>query len=351
MKKSIFALAAIVVIVLSGMAVCSALLPSNESVSSNESLPSNMSTSLPATAQYYQPLPPPDGEPYPPVGPPTYPPEPYPTWTPTPTLTPTPTPSEGHPATIPSYAEYDVPKTPPEAFAGLPAPSPEEETGMQPISAPEAIGGTPEATLPLTAPGSYYGIPGVNAPYLWILYNGRWVDTPAAVNSGGWTRMLLDNDQTQYIWSCEKYPDGHVVWKRWGYQYPGYRNFWFYGDAVGWHEIAMWGSNSGWSNVIYVYVWGTSPGRFTVNAWSGYSHYNIGSTASIYYSVNKPCYTRVTYLKQNSNVVVRPTRYVSTGTHVDTGTIGYPKGRRTVVVDAWTSGGQYAYDVTSYTVG
>jgi hypothetical protein len=43
--------------------------------------------------------------------------------------------------------------------------------------------------------------------------------------------------------------------------------------------------------------------------------------------------------------------YVSTGTHTDTGTIGYPRGMRTVVVDAWTRSGEYAYDVTSYNVG
>ena len=167
--------------------------------------------------------------------------------------------------------------------------------------------------------------------------------------------MLLYNDQYQWISTEETYPSGWVDKKDWGWRNSGYHYFRFIGDTVGWHRIIAVGSRTGQSNVIWVYVWPrgptpTPPSTFTVDAWTGSSHYNPGDTTRIYYTVNQPCTARVTYLKQNSNVVVRGPWYVSAGTHVDTGIAGGP-GRRTVVVDAWTSSGQYAYDVTSYTVG
>jgi hypothetical protein len=38
--------------------------------------------------------------------------------------------------------------------------------------------------------------------------------------------------------------------------YSGYYNRIFLGDATGWHQVAVWGSQSGWSNVLWIYVWG-----------------------------------------------------------------------------------------------
>lgn len=321
MRKSIFALAAIVVLVFSGIAACSALLPSNES------LPSNTSTSLPVTAQYYPgpPPPPPDGS-YP-----TPTPTPYPTYPPEEELQYYPPTSVQSPSTAPLAQE---------PLLGTPPP-----TEMTPATGEEVtgIGGTP------TTPSDEFQLI-VSGPRLWILYNGRWTMNSAAIYQGDWTYMLLENDQYQWISTEETYPSGWVDKKDWGWRNSGYHYFRFIGDTVGWHRIIAVGSTTGQSNVIWVYVWPPGPTTFTVNAWAGSSHYNIGSTSQIYYSVNKPCTARVTYLKQNSNVVVSGPSYVSAGTHVDTGTVGYPTGRRTVVVDTWTTGGEYAYDVTSYTV-
>jgi hypothetical protein len=344
MKKGIlFALAAIVVIVLSGLAVSSALLPSNESVSSNESLPPIASTSSTVTAQQSYPPPPPDTyptwTPYP-TSYPTWTPYPtsYPTWTPTPTPTPTSTPLEGQPLTIPdpssgkTYTGEDI--------SGLPAPS-----GISPITGDKAS----------TIGGPIPAVTGIRGSQMWILYNGVWTKNHAALYYGDWTYMLLYNDQGQWISTKETYPSGGVDTRNWGYLNQGYHYYRFIGDSVGWHKIVAVGSATGQSNVIWVYVWPTVPTptpspTFTVNAWAGSSYYYIGSSSSIYYSVSKPCQARVTYLKQGGNVVIRGPYYVGAGTHTDTGTIGYPKGMRTVVVDAWTSSGEYAYDVTSYNV-
>jgi len=95
----------------------------------------------------------------------------------------------------------------------------------------------------------------------------------------------------------------------------------------------------------------TTPPTFTVTAWPSSTYYYIGSQVYIYYAVNKPCYARVTHLIQNSNIFWGGPRYVCAGTHTYSGTIWWPRGMRTVVVDAWTSSGEYAYAVTSYNVG
>jgi hypothetical protein len=90
---------------------------------------------------------------------------------------------------------------------------------------------------------------------LWVRYNGAWSKDPAAVYYYRSTSMLTNNDQSQYIWSWERYPNGRQQWQNWGYRMPGYIHGQFIGDARGWHQLAMWGSRSGWSNVIWIYVW------------------------------------------------------------------------------------------------
>ncbi len=89
----------------------------------------------------------------------------------------------------------------------------------------------------------------------WAYYNGQWTKDATAVNYNGRMNIVVNNDQGQYLWSYELYPNGYVDWHNWGYLYPGYINRLFVGDASGWHQIAVWGSQSGWSNVLWIYVW------------------------------------------------------------------------------------------------
>ncbi|MDM7913614.1 MAG: hypothetical protein QUS09_11010 [Methanotrichaceae archaeon] len=89
----------------------------------------------------------------------------------------------------------------------------------------------------------------------WALYNGQWTKNPSAVSYYGRMNLLVNNDQSQYVWSYEKYPNGYEDWHNWGYLYPGYYNRIFLGDAVGWHQVAVWGNKSGWGNVLWIYVW------------------------------------------------------------------------------------------------
>ncbi len=173
------------------------------------------------------------------------------------------------------------------------APTATRPSGYQPSSAPSASTGSPishladgislseqeVSSLPggwsLLAPGGsgspvasgrpevfqgYYGGTQAFRRYSgglqhWIYYCGRWTYGPAALWYGQQTNTVIRNDQYQMIWSFERYPSGYEAWQYWGYWYPGYRHAWFGADAKGWHQIAVWGSRSGWSNPIWVYVW------------------------------------------------------------------------------------------------
>jgi len=90
---------------------------------------------------------------------------------------------------------------------------------------------------------------------VWTRYNGIWTVDPAAVFFWRSTSLLSYNDQAQTVWSWERYPNGQQNWRNLGYRMPGYFHGRFIGDARGWHELAMWGSRSGWSNVVWIYVW------------------------------------------------------------------------------------------------
>ncbi len=174
------------------------------------------------------------------------------------------------------------------------APTGTRPGGYQPVSTPSASTGSPISYLDdgaslserdvsglpggstLLAPGgsasplasggteafkSYYG--GTTQAYRryygglqqWIYYCGRWTYGPAALWYGQQTNTIIRNDQYQRIWSYERYPNGYEAWQYWGYWYPGYHHAWFGADYRGWHQIAVWGSRSGWSNPIWVYVW------------------------------------------------------------------------------------------------
>jgi hypothetical protein len=89
---------------------------------------------------------------------------------------------------------------------------------------------------------------------LWVYYDGAWTPGPAAVHYWRSTSTATYNDQSQYIWSWELYPGGRQVWKGWGYRMAGYIHGRFTGDMRGWHQLAMWGSRSGWSNSVWIYV-------------------------------------------------------------------------------------------------
>jgi len=89
---------------------------------------------------------------------------------------------------------------------------------------------------------------------LWVRCDGRWTLRPTAACYLESTSTLTYNDQPQYIWSWEMYPKGRQVWKQWGYKNAGFIHCRFTGAMRGWHQLAMWGSKSGWSNSVWISV-------------------------------------------------------------------------------------------------
>ena len=90
---------------------------------------------------------------------------------------------------------------------------------------------------------------------VFILYNGAWSMDASGFRLGQRTNLLLNSDQSQWIWSYERYPDGRDEWISIGYVAEGYINGWFEARDPGWHQLAVYGDRSGWSNVLWIYVW------------------------------------------------------------------------------------------------
>ena len=137
----------------------------------------------------------------------------------------------------------------------------------------EPVFGTLPSELPAVSPGSsipyiYHGesvsledlrriggeIKLSNGICFYILYNNIWSLGPASFWLDDGTNSISYVDTPQYITYYEQYPDGHVVTRNWGYKNEGFYPWWFSADKRGWHRLAIWGSESKWSNVLSVYV-------------------------------------------------------------------------------------------------
>jgi hypothetical protein len=80
--------------------------------------------------------------------------------------------------------------------------------------------------------------------------------TVAGCNFGQWLPMWMDVSRSGPLYSYEWYPDGRLVTQYMAYiPYPGWQKMWFNGDAPGWHTLQYY--CNGWSNYIYVYVYGS----------------------------------------------------------------------------------------------
>jgi hypothetical protein len=91
----------------------------------------------------------------------------------------------------------------------------------------------------------------------WALYNGQWTKNPSAVNYYGRMNLLVNNDQSQYLWSYERYPNGYEDWHDWGYLYSGFTTN-ILGDAPA--GIRLQSGKPVWMEQRAVdHVWGHSP--------------------------------------------------------------------------------------------
>ncbi len=112
-------------------------------------------------------------------------------------------------------------------------------------------------TYGTSGPSSTYMIipPGVSsANRFYIPYSPS---TVAGCNFGQWLPMWLDVRGSGPLYMYEWYPNGRLVSNYLAYiRYPGWQKMWFNGDAAGWHILQYY--CNGWSNYIYVYVYGSS---------------------------------------------------------------------------------------------
>jgi hypothetical protein len=94
--------------------------------------------------------------------------------------------------------------------------------------------------------------PPPNGIQIWVFYNNRWTQGPSAVSLYNQMNIAVINGQTQFLWGYDS--NSWQRWSSWGLRWPATMFSTFFGDVRGWHSVAMWGSNTGWSNVLLIYV-------------------------------------------------------------------------------------------------
>ncbi len=166
---------------------------------------------------------------------------------------------------------------------GLQAPQPTASTTAVPQSESGQVTSTTAASAQVAAPSAeatatasaYMVVPqGISAPNkFYIPYSPS---TTASCYYGQWVPMWLDIRGYGPLYGYEWYPDGKLVTQYLAnIPYPSWQKMWFYGDAPGWHTLQYY--CNGWSNYIYVYVYGSSsyppynPGSYPPSPYPPYS--------------------------------------------------------------------------------
>jgi len=88
---------------------------------------------------------------------------------------------------------------------------------------------------------------------MWALYNGMWTMGPSGVSQFQQMNLIVKNNQWQNLWGYDS--NSFPQWTFWGYMGPGFIPSTFYADTKGWHMCAIWGSVSGFSNTLPIFVW------------------------------------------------------------------------------------------------
>ena len=89
------------------------------------------------------------------------------------------------------------------------------------------------------------------------LYISSVPQTVAGCTLYGWLPMWLQTSGSGSVWFYEWYPNGRLSVNYLGFSSKGWQKKWFNGDTPGWHIIQYY--SNGWSNYIYVYVYGAKP--------------------------------------------------------------------------------------------
>jgi len=158
-------------------------------------------------------------------------------------------------------------------------PSGETERALIPADESAAIGSTDgigSGFAQSTHSAMYMMVvpPGIGAPNK--LYASSVPQTTSGCYLYGWLSMWLHISSSSPIWFYEWYPDGRLDVNYLGYSYPGWQKRWFYGDTPGWHVLQYY--SGGWSNYVYIYVYGWGSSRWYVSgpspdAWLNPDHY------------------------------------------------------------------------------
>jgi hypothetical protein len=85
--------------------------------------------------------------------------------------------------------------------------------------------------------------------------------TVAGCRLNGWLPMWMQTFSSAPLWFYEWYPSSSLSVNYLGYAGAGWQKRWFNGDTPGWHILQYY--SRGWSNYIYIYVYGQRSGQWT----------------------------------------------------------------------------------------
>ncbi len=163
---------------------------------------------------------------------------------------------------------------PPQVMSTAQAPSAQEQSqGLMKVDQKSAYAAAPQATrATATSPAVMQVIvpPGGYAPN--SLYVSYAPQTVASCYLYADLPLWMSTSSSGNIWFYEWYPSGSLDVQYAGYSYyPGWYKRWFVADVPGWHILQYY--CNGWSNYVYIYVYGSFYG-------SGSDYYWVSSGPS-----------------------------------------------------------------------
>jgi hypothetical protein len=95
-------------------------------------------------------------------------------------------------------------------------------------------------------------IPPTNKIQFFAFYKNKWTMKNSALSMGHLMNLIVVNNRKQHLWAYDS-----NTWTKWqdlGKCNKGLVSLQFLADTSGWHHCIIWGSKSGWSNSLWIWV-------------------------------------------------------------------------------------------------
>jgi len=91
-----------------------------------------------------------------------------------------------------------------------------------------------------------------NKIQFFAFYKNKWTMKNSALSLGHLMNLIVVNDRKQHLWAYDS--NSWPKWQDLGKCNKGLVSLQFLADTSGWHHCIIWGSKSGWSNSLWIWV-------------------------------------------------------------------------------------------------